>query len=531
MLLPERRLHALFHAAREAFPERPALRARGEELSYAALAGRASAIASVLAAAAGGGAPGRCALLGGKACGTYAGLLGILEAGACYVPLNPRFPPARSLAMLAAAEVRALVVAEDAQDLARGLLAGVPAGLDVVLAGAAALPAWCADLPRHRFHAEPPPGPPGPDVPAGEDAYLLFTSGSTGAPKGIAISHASAVAYVEGVRARYAPAETDRFSQVFDLTFDLSVHDMFVCWAAGACLYPLPATGGLGIGTFIRKNAISFWFSVPSTAAAMAGRGELAPGALPSLRWSLFCGEALPARLAAAWALAAPGSVVENLYGPTEATIAFTAFRVPSGFREEGIVPIGHPLPGQRVAVVDEAGVALPPGRVGELCLGGSQVAAGYWRRPDLTAERFRAPLFPPGEEGAGDAGTRWYRTGDLAVMTPGEGLVFRGRADRQVKIRGYRVEMQEVEDALRAAGGLDLAAVLPWPPGDAAAAVVGFVPRGVPLERILLGCRARLPDYMVPSRLVEVADWPLNANGKTDYGALRALMVETVDA
>ena len=529
MPFPERGLSSLFLAAAETFPDRPALRAKGAEVSYAALAARAAAIGSVLVMARGGAAPGRCALLGGKVCSTYAGLLGILGAGACYVPLNPRFPPGRSLAMLRGADVCALVVAEDAQDLARGLLAEIPGGLDVVLAGTGALPAWCAELPWHRFHPEPAPPPggfAGCNAPPEDEAYLLFTSGSTGVPKGIAISHGNAVAYVDNVRARYAPDETDRFSQVFDLTFDLSVHDMFVCWASGACLYPLPATGGLGIGNFIRKNGITFWFSVPSTAAAMLQRGELVPGALPGLRWSLFCGEALPARLARAWAEAAPGSAVENLYGPTEATIAFTAYRVPPDLGEEGVVPIGHPLPGQHVAVIGADGAVLPPGELGELCLGGSQVAAGYWRRPDLTAERFRAPRFPPGTVPE----MAWYRTGDLAVMTPDRGLVFRGRLDGQVKIRGYRVEMQEVEDAMRAAGGGHPVAALPWPPGGAATTVVGFVPRGADLEGIARGCRQRLPDYMVPSRLVEVAEWPLNANGKTDYGALRGMMVGTAD-
>ena len=413
------------------------------------------------------------------------------------------------------------------------ILALAAPGLIVVLTGLANPPAWCLDFPQHRFVA---PAALPEDVcaraqrEAGADApaYLLFTSGSTGAPKGIAITHANALAYFEAVRERYRPTEVDRFSQSFDLTFDLSVHDMFLCWSAGACLYPLPPTAGLGVGSFIRKARLTFWFAVPSTAALMARLGELTPGAFPDLHWSLFCGEALPAKLAKAWQVAAPTSVVENLYGPTEATIAFTAYRVPPDISEEGVVPIGHPFPGQSVAVVDEQGVLLPNGEVGELCLGGSQIAPGYWGQPRVTAERFRGPL---GTEER--TPVHWYRTGDLAVMTADHGLCFRGRADRQVKIRGYRVELQEVEDALRTAGGINLAAALPWSPAgdDARRAIVAFVPEGTSRERVLAGCRARLPDYMVPAHFREVEEWPLNASGKTDYAQFKALLEGSSDA
>jgi len=510
-------LFQLFLRSAMRVPHRPALTARGTTLTYAELAARAAAIAAALVAARGDVLPGRCALLGAKGPGTYAGVLGILAAGCSYVPLNPRFPSARSTAMLGQARASALVVAEDAHDAAKQVLQAVERGLDVVLAGVGALPAWCAEMDRHRFRLEPAQVANVPEVEPEDIAYLLFTSGSTGAPKGIGITHANARAYLDVVRRRYAPNEFDRFSQVFDLTFDLSMHDMFLCWAVGGCLCAMPATGGLGTASYIRRNELTFWFGVPSTAVLMARLGELAPGAFPSLRWSLFCGEALPVRLARAWQAAAPASTLENLYGPTEATIAFTAYRVPADLPEDGVVPIGLPFDGQHVALLDEAGNAVPLGEVGELYLGGSQIAPGYWERPDLTAERFRGPA------GGFTAVGRWYRSGDLVVLTQEYGLLFRGRADRQVKIRGYRVELQEIEDAMRAAGGLDFAAVLPWPPplAGAARAVVGFVPRGADIERIMAGCRARLPDYMVPTCLHEIAEWPLNANGKTDYAAL----------
>ena len=278
---------------------------------------------------------------------------------------------------------------------------------------------------------------------------------------------------------------------------------MFLAWGSGACLYCAPEGSLAGIGEFIRRCGLTFWLSVPATAAFMRQMRMLKPGSYPTLRWSLFCGEALPMGLARAWQSAAPNSIVENLYGPTEATVAFTAYRLPKEPCAEldalQTVPIGTPLPGQKVMVIDDNGNPLPDGDVGELCLGGSQVASGYWRAPDQTAERFRSPQMRDA------AGTRWYRTGDLAVMTREHGLVFRGRIDRQAKIRGYRVELLEVENAMRVAAGTDTVAVVPWPIGDAGLAngLVGFVAGSqTSAAEVIDRCRDLLPAYMVPSRI-----------------------------
>jgi D-alanine--poly(phosphoribitol) ligase subunit 1 len=231
-------------------------------------------------------------------------------------------------------------------------------------------------------------------------------------------------------------------------------------------------------------------------------------------------------KLARSWQEAAPNSIVENLYGPTETTIAFTAYRLPKGHRPDldvlPTVPIGMPLCGQRVMVVDARGEPLRDGEVGELCLGGSQVASGYWRAPDQTAARFRAP------QCANDHGTRWYRTGDRVVMSAEHGLIFLGRVDRQTKIRGHRVELMEVENAMRLAAGTDTVAAVPWPVGDdgLALGLVGFIAGSPKTEaEIIDACGDTLPDYMVPSRIYRAAHWPINANGKTDYSSLTGLL------
>jgi amino acid adenylation domain-containing protein len=521
----------LFLAARSVHGDRVAVWVEGRALTYNELADAAARQAAVIRAARNPDAPHQhlhCGLLVNRTATAYVGVLASLMVGTPYVPLNPRFPSSRLRDIISASAIDTLVVDHRSMTAAAELLKGVRRPLTVLLSDAGSEErSTFAGEHRYVFKTEierTSPVAPMEERGADHGAYLLFTSGSTGTPKGVLISHANAVAYVESVTERYRPGPEDRFSQLFDFSFDLSVHDMFVAWAAGACLYCAPESGVAGLAEFVRRHALTFWFSVPAAAAFMKQMHMLKPGSFPTLRWSLFCGEALPMALARAWQHAAPNAIVENLYGPTEATVAFTAYRLPNEPRADldamQTVPIGMPLPGQRVMIVDEDGLPLADGEAGELCLGGSQVAQGYWRAPEQTAERFKAP------RSADAAKTRWYRTGDLAVMSKEHGLLFRGRIDRQVKISGYRVELLEVENAIRVAAETDTVAVVPSPTGEAGLALglVGFVAGSQKsADEIIDRCRDSLPSYMVPSRIHEIGDWPLNANGKTDYKSLTA--------
>jgi non-ribosomal peptide synthetase component F len=342
----------------------------------------------------------------------------------------------------------------------------------------------------------------------------------------VLITHGNALTYVRNASERYRPGREDRFSQLFDFSFDLSVHDMFVAWSAGASLYCAPERGLTGLGDFIQRCELTFWLSVPATAAFMRQLRMLKPGNYPTLRWSLFCGENLPMGLARAWQDAAPNSIVENLYGPTEATVAFTAYRLPRDHRAEldalSTVPIGTPLSGQKFMLIDDEGKPARDGEAGELCLGGAQVAAGYWRARDQTATRFRPP------ECAELPTMRWYRTGDRAAVSREHGLIFLGRIDRQTKIRGHRVELLEVENAIRAAAATDLVAAIPWPI-DQEGLTLGLVGLVAGSSRspkdIMDRCSNILPEYMMPGQIYRIADWPLNANGKTDYASLTGLL------
>jgi amino acid adenylation domain-containing protein len=347
-------------------------------------------------------------------------------------------------------------------------------------------------------------------------AYLLFTSGSTGEPKGVPISHANVRAYIRHICDRFQVNEHDRFSQMFDLTFDLSVHDMFVCWERGACLYSVPETSLMAPAKFVKDHCLTMWFSVPSAIGLMAKMGMLKPRVFPSLRVSLFCGEPLPSVYASAWQEAAPNSVIENLYGPTETTIAITSYRwdpesSPSAC-VNGIVPIGWVFDGQQACVIDHERNPVPIGERGELCLSGSQVTRGYWENPRKTAEQL-VRLRSFGER-------VWYRTGDLVRQDQSGCFYYLGRIDHQVKIRGYRVELQEVEFVLRKASGSGQVAAVAWPVREGIAeGIVAFIGGRLQCDAnaIVRYCREALPDYMVPRQIHVLDALPLNENGKLD--------------
>ena len=516
---------ALFHRSAVRHASRPALWVDGESVSYRDLLSLASPITHGLIGAGLGDGSARCAVLGSRKLTDFAGIAGALMARCTYVPLNARHPPQRLAQIMCEAAAQALVVDRNHLAHARAVLEDTPHSVLVLLPDSSSVPDWAMGMP-HQFLSQGDLTQPCVDVlPAGspeDGAYLLFTSGSSGAPKGILVRNRNVMPYLRSVAARYAPGPDDRCTQLFDLTFDLSVHDMFVAWGAGASLYRIPDSARFAPRDFVRRHALTMWFSVPSTAATMLGLRALRPGDFPSLRLSLFCGEALPKRLARAWAAAAPNAIIENLYGPTEATIALTAWRLP---REENVLdalpevlPIGKPLPGQATIAVNASDVVVDDGEEGELCLAGSQVTDGYWRRPDLTAQRFVRFAWDD---------RVWYRTGDRVRNSMNHGLVFLGRVDRQVKIAGHRVELQEVEAVLHRAADTNAAAIA-WPigPDGLARGIVGFAGTSSrPDDALLQACRDALPPYAVPSAIRRIDDWPLNNSGKTDHGRLRSMM------
>ncbi|KNB52382.1 amino acid adenylation domain-containing protein [Streptomyces caatingaensis] len=523
-------LHSGFHASARRHPGRPALELGGRVWTYAELDETVRRWSAALLAAA--DRPWRIGVLGHRSLVTYAGFLAGLGAGATVVPLNRKYPVARNLDIAERAELDAVLADDASVPGLCDLLARLERTPAVVLPETGEVP---ADLPREArvltradvAATTPLAGPlhPAPDDPA----YIIFTSGSTGRPKGVPVAHRNIVHFLRSCAERYRVRPEDRFANTADQTFDLAVFEVFMPWGAGACLVPPDTAGLLSPLDFIRDQRITVWFSVPSAAVLQHRRGLFTPGCLPSLRLSLFGGEALPASVAAAWQEAAPGSAVDNLYGPTEAAVAALAHRWDPALSPtrsvNGVVPIGTPLPGMEAAVLDENGAPVPDGEAGELCLHGPQVFAGYWRAPEPTARAFHFTAPHGGEP------RRWYRTGDLCRRTDHGEYVFLGRLDSQVKILGHRIETGEVEAHLLRQKGVEEAVVLAVPgdeEGTSALAAVLSGGRLGPLDVYAVeeGLRDALPPYMIPMTYHLLDALPLNANGKVDRRALRERVV-----
>ncbi len=505
------------------FPARPALWLDGEHYDYRAIATCVSQLARALHRLDGN----LCAILGERSLTAYCAPLACLLAGKTFVPLGIHFPVARMAAMLSRSGAGLLIAGPGTDDVLADLLVAASAPLAVLRpehadAAAGALPGphrAVADGKFKRGEERALEAPLATTAPA----YLLFTSGSTGQPKGVAVGHLALRAYVAAIRARFPELdEHQRCSQFFEPTFDLALHDLFVTWSSGACLYSVPANELMLPIDFANRHRLTVWFSVPSMVATLQRYRLLRADALSHLTLALFCGEALPGPLAAAWADAAPGARTENLYGPTEATIACTAHTVIRGGDTVDVVPIGCPLAGMEVAVLDEHDAPVATGVVGELHLGGVQLADGYWQDLALTQDRFPALTV------AGRTATRWYRSGDLAMIDAAGVLHYRGRVDRQVKLRGYRVELQEIEAKLRAVCDTNEVAVVPLPvaAGTALQGVAAFVVGStLDVAAVIGACRTSLPAYMVPAQVHLLDSMPLNANGKTDHHRLTALL------
>lgn len=516
-----------FLRSAEHFPDRPALQLADETFSYRQLRSRASRLASTLSRHASASGPALTGVFGHRSVTAYAAVLAGLLRGHGYVPFNPNFPTDRTRSMLIHSDCRSIIVdAHGARQLDE-VLAGVENELLLLLPEQEDVSAPSGRWPQHRFlgarDLQDAGAVPQAIVDPGGIAYLLYTSGSTGQPKGVMVAHRNVTHFVDAMVERYEVTEHDRFSQTFDLTFDLSAFDMFVAWERGACLCCPTQSQKLFPGKYITDCGISIWFSVPSTAVLMSRLRMLKPGKYPGLRYSLFCGEALPIEVMQNWGEAAPNSILENLYGPTELTIACTVYRWDSarspGECEHGVVPIGEPYPGMRVLVTDEQQKEVAIGQVGELLMTGSQLTLGYYRDPARTAASF---VVPPGHSDV------YYRTGDrVRRPRPGQPLVYLGRIDNQVKIQGYRVELGEIEAVLRQEAGVEVAIAIGWPlTASGADGIVGFLgTEAADTEAIRRRVIARLPPYMHPSEIHPIGEWPLNANGKIDRKALRAML------
>ena len=469
---------------------------------------------------------GKVGILASRTLEAYAGVLGILWSGSAYVPIKPDIPEDRLIRILQQTKLDALIADQAGLDLlSDSVLENAP---ERILFGTGAKPSQRAlefqGTSFENFGELPDEGPDRP-VCVAEDAlaYIIFTSGTTGTPKGVMIETGSVVQFIEIMHRRFGFTADNRVAEASELTFDASVFDMFMAWSIGAALYVVPASQLMAPAKFIRDHELTIWFSVPSTPSFMGRMKMLKPGAFPSLRCSIFAGEALSVATAQAWQVAAPNSIVENFYGPTEVTvdcIAQTLEDPPYVTRNRGTLAIGTIFPGIEAGIVDEDLNFLPRETEGELVVSGRQLARGYFQDPELTAARF--PTL---------GGRRWYRTGDLAFEDSSGRFHHLGRIDNQVKILGNRVELEEVEAHLREIVGNDSVAAVAWPLTDGrAAGVVAFhCVQGVTRDEVRDGMKKRVPDYMIPKRVHILDTLPLGSSGKIDRKALIRMLDENL--
>lgn len=485
-------LHSTFERQAARRPNHIAVECSAEALTYAELDGYANQIARLLQKR--GVGPGRfVGLYVSKSCRAIGAILGILKAGAAYVPLDPRFPADRI---------------EDILDDCDAVLAISDATLDATVIRSAGRPVLCLDGDHASIAAECPSTPL--FLPRGlspsQPCYAIYTSGSTGRPKGVVIAHRNAMAFIGTLRTVYRIAETDRIYHGFSIAFDASVEEIWAALSIGGTLV-MPedsvARSPAEAADFIAAKNVTYFSTVP-TFLAMIDRD------LPSVRILILGGESCTSQLVDRWAR--PGRRMLNTYGPTETTVVATWAECVAGQP----VTIGVALPGYTVYVLDDAGHPVGVGEAGELHIGGAGVAVGYLNLPELTRERFIA-YTPPGREGAPE---RVYRTSDLVRVTPSGALEFIGRSDAQIKIRGFRVELAEIETLLTGYDGIQAAAVSRVESAGAhelAAYVMTAPNQDIDRNALAAFMRSRLPEYMIPKFLDVMDTLPLMTSGKVD--------------
>ncbi|MEW2738380.1 AMP-binding protein [Providencia sp. PROV130] len=458
-----------------------------------------------------------CALLGPRHIGTLAGVVAALCYGKTYLPLHEEMPVDRLVLLSHSTGFDLLVTREQEQVLLQNFLMQNESPLIIILTDCKHTPSWCCDYPQHRFLGMDDLAVLSAVEPRSDNpqAYLMFTSGSTGTPKGVEVSHANVMRYVENTVALYQPSHYDRFSQLAPLSFDFSVHDLFVPWAVGASTHVFGNSQSMVLGRLIDEKRLTFWASVPSTILWLKRLRQLVPGAFPHLRQSLFCGEPLLHGAAESWHQAAPHSRIDNIYGPTEATVAVCGYHWKSNpsLAAGTVVPIGHPYP-RTVLKIGQSRLDEPSSHEGELWIGGEQVVQGYWPGLLVKADNFTV-----------ENGETWYRTGDWATLDPEGCLHFLGRCDDQLKVQGQRIERLEIESMLRQISDTEDVAVVGWPiiEGNSVEGLVFFVSAhhksNLKLRKL---CQESMPPIMWPGKLV-LGAIPKNHNGKTDYIQLRS--------
>lgn len=517
----------LVTGAAERHPDATALVMGAERITFEALEAGANRTANMLQSI--GCKPGdRVCLLLPKSIPTIAAMLGTLKAGCVYVPMDQDSPTARLAHIARACEPAAILVSKESIKQAVELRAISPEaaaaqcgtlatglepveGIEFAFTGGsiAALSERAPDIRRS----------------PGDTAHILFTSGSTGEPKGVQITHENVVTFVDWGRRYFQFQPGDRHSGQPPLHFDLSTFDIFGTLSAGAELHLVP--GGLNmfpnkLVEFIRESKLTQWFSVPSLLSYMQKFDVVKQGDFPDLKRLLWCGEVFATPGLIYWMERLPHVTFTNLYGPTEATIASSYYTMPACPPDASWqTPIGTACDGEELLVLDENLAPVKKDEIGDLYIAGKGLSPGYWKDPAKTDSVFIDD--PRG----GEPGARIYKTGDLATMDEDGIVYFLGRADSQIKSRGYRIELGEIETAVNAIEEISEAAVVAVDGEGFEGAIICCAyacmdTAEMTAAELRKALTDKLPNYMLPARWLEQSPLPKNANGKIDRRNLR---------
>lgn len=427
---------------------------------------------------------------------TYATLYAIWLEGLTYIPLHPQQPIERNLEIISQAEIELVITSTDSSIYPNSIMIqSTQLAFDELLL----IPTQTSD---------------------NELAYILFTSGSTGKPKGVTLTRSNIAAFVGAFwDIGYQIDVNDRCLQPFDLTFDLSVMSYLIPAIKGACVYTVPYNQikYSYVAQLLEEHSLTVALMVPSTIRYL--KPYFSEIELPALRYSLFCGEALPLDLTTEWSKCIPNALIDNVYGPTEDTIFCSIYRYNRNAENKthnGILSIGKSMTSGEMIIVDDFNNEVPVGQSGELCLYGSQLTPGYWNNPEKNKEVFFTDL----------QGKRFYRTGDVCYQDVEGDIMYAGRLDNQVKVQGFRIELGEIEFHAREFLKVQNAVAIAFENKTGNTEIAMFVEGKFDETSVLLEyLKSKLPHYMVPTKILTKDIFPLNVNGKIDRNLLKKLI------
>ena len=515
-------LHQLLSESAVKYPDNEAIVFKEHSMTYAELERESNKLAFGLAGS-GVERGERVGIHMDRSIDSLVGVFGILKAGAAYVPIDPLSPPGRLSYILDKCRIRfMLTMKEKLANIERAIPEHSPLESILVMNGLDSSPGTLGSAKLIDWREIK--GSASSDAPRAngidsDAAYILFTSGSTGNPKGVMLSHLNSLTFVNSAHDFFRITMNDRFSNICPLHFDMSVFDLYIAFKAGATVIIIPeitTTFPVKLAETIAKNKITVWNSVPSALSLLATYKNLDSHDLSSLRLIVFAGELFPLKYLRRLQEAVPGARFCNMYGQTEANSSTYYWVDQSPPDSAASLPIGRPMPNFEVFALDEAGKQVTkPGQEGELYVRASTVALGYWDEVEKTEKSFvKNPLRP-------DLNERVYKTGDLVHLDPDGNYIFLGRKDHMIKSRGYRIEIGEIETVLCNHPEIKNAVVIPIPDeliGNRISVIVVPVTAGkLTRDEVLQYCAKQLPKYMIPE-IVEFRDsLPTTSSGKVD--------------